>query len=368
MTLLEPNRMTMSTDDKAAKPITADPSGSEDRKAASAYSWVSTLLTRLGLQNAPTLRDTLEDALKSGGDEQNFSAEEREMLIRLLRFGASRVDDIMVPRADIIAIDESEPIGEVVRLFEEAGISRIPVYHETLDDPRGMVHIKDLFRWISAEAAGRPLIEPRLKGEERAKAVRKAADEDVAENGERIHDLTKIDLKRPISSTKIRRPVLYVPPSMPAMSLLIRMQTSRVHMALVVDEYGGTDGLVTIEDLVEQIVGDIEDEHDEAEAEHIIEDAKLGTIASGRTPVSELEELVGTKLLTEDEEEDIDTLGGLVFQIVGRVPTRGEIIRHSSGLEFEILEADPRRVKRLKILRPKMGTPVPSASGATGAT
>ena len=282
------------------------------------------------------------------------------MLIRLLRFGASRVDDIMVPRADIIAVEETEPIGEVVRLFEEAGISRIPIYHETLDDPRGMVHIKDLFRWISAEAAGRPLVEPRLKGEERAVAVRKVAADDVAENGERKHNLSQIDLKRPISAAKIRRPVLYVPPSMPAMSLLIRMQTSRMHMALVVDEYGGTDGLVTIEDLVEQIVGDIEDEHDEAEAEHIIEDAKLGTIASGRTPVSELEELVGTKLLTEDEEEDIDTLGGLVFAIVGRVPTRGEIIRHASGLEFEIFEADPRRVKRLKILRPRTATSKPA--------
>jgi CBS domain containing-hemolysin-like protein len=253
-----------------------------------------------------------------------------------------------------------------VRLFEEAGISRIPIYHETLDDPRGMVHIKDLFRWLSAEAAGRPLVEPRLKGEERAAAIKKAADLQAESGEERRHDLTLIDLKRPISAAKIRRPVLYVPPSMPAMSLLIRMQTSRVHMALVVDEYGGTDGLVTIEDLVEQIVGDIEDEHDEAEAEHVVEDAKLGLVASGRTPVSELETLFSMKLLTPDEQEDIDTLGGLVFQIVGRVPTRGEVIRHTSGLEFEILEADPRRVKRLKIHRPK--SPVPGAAGATGAS
>lgn len=365
MTFVELNRKIMTTDEKAAKSLPAESLGDE-RKGPSSLGWVSALLTRLGLQSGPNLRDTLEDALKSGGDaEQNFSAEEREMLIRLLRFGASRVDDIMVPRADIIAVEESEPIGEVVRLFEEAGISRIPIYHETLDDPRGMVHIKDLFRWLSAEAAGRPLVEPRLKGEERAVAVRKVAADDVAENGERKHSLTEIDLKRPISAAKIRRPVLYVPPSMPAMSLLIRMQTSRVHMALVVDEYGGTDGLVTIEDLVEQIVGDIEDEHDEAEAEHIVEDAKLGTIASGRTPVSELEELVGLKLLTEDEEEDIDTLGGLVFQIVGRVPTRGEIIRHASGLEFEILEADPRRVKRLKILRAKAAATATVASEAT---
>jgi CBS domain containing-hemolysin-like protein len=346
---VEPNRKNMSTDEKSVK--APESSGETDRKAAP-QGWLSAVLTRLGLNNGPSLRDTLEDALQAGGDEQNFSAEERQMLIRLLRFGASRVDDIMVPRADIIAIDESEPIGEVVRLFEEAGISRIPVYHETLDDPRGMIHIKDLFRWLSAEAAGRPLLEPRLKGEDRAKALRQQVEGIAAGNLEKP-DLSKIDLTRPISSTRIRRPVLYVPPSMPAMNLLIRMQTSRVHMALVVDEYGGTDGLVTIEDLVEQIVGDIEDEHDEAEAEHIVEDPKLGTIASGRTPVSELETLVGIKLLTEDEEEDIDTLAGLVFQIVGRVPSRGEIIRHPAGIEFEILEADPRRVKRLKILRPR---------------
>ena len=160
---------------------------------------------------------------------------------------------------------------------------------------------------------------------------------------------------------KIRKPVLYVPPSMPAMNLLVRMQATHVHMALIVDEYGGTDGLVTIEDLVEQIVGDIEDEHDEEEADLIAVDPKLGLVASGRAPVKELETRLGRKLLTPEEEADIDTLGGLVFTIVGRVPARGELIRHpASGVEFEVLDADPRRVKRLKIH-------VPSASvGAAG--
>ncbi len=357
----------MTTDDNTPPAVSAEPI-SEARKPAP-FAWVSNLLTRLGLQSGPTLRDTLEDALKAGGDAgAHFSAEEREMLIRLLRFGASRVDDIMVPRADIIAIEETETIGDVVRLFEEAGISRIPIYHETLDDPRGMVHIKDLFRWLSAEAAGRPLVEPRLRGEERAAALKASNVANGSEDGPLRHDLSQVDLNRPISAAKIRRPVLYVPPSMPAMSLLIRMQTSRVHMALVVDEYGGTDGLVTIEDLVEQIVGDIEDEHDEDEADHIVEDPKAGLLASGRTPVSELEDLFGMKLLTPDEEEDIDTLGGLVFQIVGRVPTRGEVIRHASGLEFEILEADPRRVKRLKIHKPRASSPTPGASSPPAAT
>jgi CBS domain containing-hemolysin-like protein len=306
-------------------------------------------MARLGLQSGPTLRDTLEDALQSGGDaDQHFSAQEREMLIRLLRFGATRVDDIMVPRVDIIAVEEDTPIGDVIRLFEDAGVSRIPIYHETLDDPRGMVHIKDLFRWLAAEATGRP------SPEQKAASPKKSAITDDANPDRALKqaDLSKLDLTRPISATRIRRPVLFVPPSMPAISLLIRMQTSRVHMALVVDEYGGTDGLVTIEDLVEQIVGDIEDEHDEAEDEHIVKDPKLGLLALGRTPIDELETAIGQKLLNAEEEEDIDTVGGLVIQVAGRVPARGEIIRHVSGIEFEILEADPRRVKRLKINLP----------------
>jgi CBS domain containing-hemolysin-like protein len=141
------------------------------------------------------------------------------------------------------------------------------------------------------------------------------------------------------------------------------MQTTRIHMALVVDEYGGTDGLVTIEDLVEQIVGDIEDEHDEEEAAYITTDPKLGLVASARTPVKELEARLEIKLLKPEEEADIDTLGGLVFAIVGRVPARGELVRHSSGVEFEVLDADPRRVKRLKIHRPR---PSPGPAGAPG--
>src|SRR5690606_1207197 len=156
-------------------------------------------------------------------------------------------------------------------------------------------------------------------------------------------------LTRPLSVAKLRRPVLFVPPSMPAMNLLIRMQTTRIHMAFVIDEYGGTDGLVTIEDLVEQIVGDIEDEHDEAEEANIKFDPKSGLVASARTPVQELEEYLGIKLLNNDEEEEIDTLGGLVFALVGRVPARCELVQHPSGVEFEVLDADARRVNKLKI-------------------
>jgi len=147
------------------------------------------------------------------------------------------------------------------------------------------------------------------------------------------------------------------------MNLLVRMQATRIHMALIVDEYGGTDGLVTIEDLVEQIVGDIEDEHDEEEADLIAVDPKLGLVASGRAPVKDLESRLGQRLLKPEEEDDIDTLGGLMFAIVGRVPARGELIHHPSGIEFEVLDADPRRVKRLRIHLPK---PSPAAGGASG--
>ena len=335
--------------------------GSDIPRGLGLLGWLNSLRSRFGFAGSQSLRDTIENALKEDDTHSAgaFSAEEREMLARLLRFGASRVVDIMVPRADIIAIEEGEPLRELVLTFEEAGVSRIPLFHETLDDPRGMVHIKDLFRWLSAEASGRPLAEPRTRSETRAGSRDRpggpAGNDATAEAGNTPPDLNRIDLSRPISSTKLRRPVLYVPLSMSAMNLLVRMQASRIHMALVVDEYGGTDGLVTIEDLVEQIVGDIEDEHDEAEASLISNDPKLGLTASGRAPVKELEEYLGIELLKPGEEENIDTLGGLVFQIVGRVPARGEIVRHSSGVEFEVLDADPRRVKKLKIHRPKVG-------------
>jgi CBS domain containing-hemolysin-like protein len=322
----------MTTDSSGSR---FDPSTSaEDGRGATATSWLQMLRQRLGLQGSQTLRDTLEVALKQESTTaEAFSAQEREMLLRLLRFGDRRVEDVMVPRADIIAVEETEPVRELLRRFEEAGVSRIPLYHETLDDPRGMVHIKDLFRWLMAEVAKQG--------------------EPSADEGGGALSLAAIDLSRAITTTKLRRQVLYVPPSMPAMNLLIRMQTTRIHMAIVVDEYGGSDGLVTIEDLVEQIVGDIEDEHDEDEAQHIVRDQKLGLVASARTPVKELETLLGLELLDSDEEAEIDTLGGLVFQIVGRVPARGELVRHRSGVEFEVLDADPRRVKKLKVHPPR---------------
>ena len=321
--------------------------------------WLAALRARLGLPGAPTLRATLEDALRRTGEDQAFSTEEREMLLRILRFGALRVDDIMVPRADIIAVDENEPVNELLRILDAAGVSRVPLFRETLDDPRGMVHVKDLMRWLMAGALDRPATEGyQAPITARPGAPERSASPSQAATASQVAlEFGRVDLTRPIVSTKLKRPVLFVPPSMPAANLLIRMQSSHIHMALVVDEYGGTDGLVTIEDLVEQIVGEIEDEHDEEEAAAIAAD-KQGLVTAARTPVKELEAHLGLKLLTPEEAEDIDTLGGLVFSIVGRVPARGELIRHSSGTEFEVLDADPRRIKKLRVHPPK---PQPAA-------
>jgi len=339
------------------------PASGGEQLAGGAQSLLNALLSRIGLRS-PSLRELLEADLKGDAVADAaaaFSNEEREMLRRLLRFGGSRVDDIMVPRADIIALEESDTLAELLRTFGEAGVSRIPLFSETLDDPRGMIHVKDLFRWLTREAAD-DAVNTRVAV---APPAGEAAEASLAPAGSQQLDFGRVDLSRPITSAKIRRPVLYVPPSMTATNLLIRMQSTRIHMALVVDEYGGTDGLVTIEDLVEQIVGDIEDEHDVAEAAHIITEPKLGLVASARTPIKQLEEHLGIKLLKPDEEEDIDTLGGLMFSLLGRVPVRGELVRHPSGLELEVLDADARRLKKVRIHQPRViGTPSPEEGKA----
>jgi CBS domain containing-hemolysin-like protein len=362
--------MTTSNADRSnGKQLPTEAKENAKEPTATGGGWLQSLKSRLGLPGGQSLRDNLEFALRGTGDSAAFSAEEREMLLRILRFEALRVVDVMVPRADIIAVDEDEPVRELLKVFDQAGVSRLPLFRETLDDPRGMVHIKDLLRWVMGDALGRPATEGRTstiaqpsnqittpKPPIPSAPLRHSAGSPDTD----AFDFGRVDLSRSIASIKLKRPVLYVPPSMPTMNLLIRMQSTRIHMALVVDEYGGTDGLITIEDLVEQIVGDIEDEHDEAEAANIVADAKLGLVATARTPVKELEEHLGVKLLTSEEDADIDTLGGLVFHIVGRVPTRGELVRHVSGIEFEILDADPRRVKKLKIHVPTSKTSLPA--------
>lgn len=270
------------------------------------------------------------------------------MLLRLLQYNALRVEDVMVPRADIIAVEETESVGAVLQKFVEAGVSRMPLFHETLDDPRGMIHVKDLVRWlVRAASEDQP-----QAGDDADKGAATSNVNGLAFAGLEASfgplDFSRVTLDVPVAATKVRRSVLFVPPSMPVMNLLLRMQSTRKHMALVVDEYGGTDGLITIEDLVEQIVGQIEDEHDEDEERNIVRDPRQGLIAVARTPIEELEAHLGVDLAL-DNDDDVDTLGGLVFALAGSVPVRGEIVRHPAGFEFEVLDADPRRIKRLRI-------------------
>lgn len=358
-------------------------SNGEESRSSSAGRWLAALRTIVGLEN-PTLRDTLEEALSAEDEGENaFSNQEREMLLRLLRYNALRVEDVMVPRADIIAVDEQDTIATVLQTFVEAGVSRMPLFHETLDDPRGIIHIKDVVRWLTKSATksvagqnGPDAFNGSAQAPEAGVALAMTFNEAVlppeTEDVRKAYpdlDLSNVKLNLPVATAKVGRKVIFVPPSMPAMNLLLRMQSTRRHMALVVDEYGGTDGLVTIEDLIEQIVGQIEDEHDEDEEVNISMDPRLGMVATARTPIEELEKMIGTPL-TLDDDDDVDTLGGLVFSLAGSVPVRGEIIRHPAGIEFEVLEADPRRIKKLRIIRPgiKHSFDAPAADEAGGAS
>ncbi len=290
------------------------------------------------------LRQKLQDALREEeGPAYGFTSQERAMLRNILRFGCLRVADVMVPRADIQAIEESAPVSDLIHLFERAGHSRIPVYRDTLDDPQGMIHIKDLLRWLADQSREASTNKDKGEGNAGQARLRLITNDPVI-------NLGAADLSTPVFATRILRKVLFVPPSMSVVDLLLRMQGSRMHMALVVDEYGGTDGLVSIEDLVEEIVGEIEDEHDVNGGPLIRAHPDGGYVASARAPVSELSLKLGFDLVSEDE--DVDTLGGLVFMLAGRVPVKGEIVRHPSGVEFEVLEADPRRIRRLHIRIP----------------
>jgi CBS domain containing-hemolysin-like protein len=287
-----------------------------------------------GLRQNGSARAEIEEALAA--DEvagAAFSPEERAMLRAVLKLADMRVEDVMVPRADIDAVDIQTPISDLLMAFAEAGHSRMPVYRETLDDPIGMTHIKDAMIWITRTAGGK---------------TPKAGKKD-AEDGSATLDLTTVDLSQTLHTAGIVRPVLFVPPSMSARMLLGRMQASRTQMALVIDEYGGTDGIVSLEDLVEIIVGEIEDEHDEAEEPAIEKVAAGQYVADARTSIEDVCELIGPAFDVGEHDEDVDTIGGLVFSLVDRVPVRGEIINALEGFEFEVLDADPRRIKRLRI-------------------
>lgn len=299
-----------------------------------------------------SIRTEIEDALTID-DETNahFSPEERLMLRNILRLREVRIEDVMIPRADIDAVDENITLSDLMRRFRKSGHSRMPVYRETLDDPVGMVHIKDVMSWFVKK--GKAAIPD--EAVEELKVVRSSATEETDGISTRLEKaalvFSDIDLSRSLSELGLARPLLFVPPSMPAVDLLNTMQASRVQMALVIDEYGGTDGLVSLEDLVEIVVGDIEDEHDDEETPDV---ASLGPnqwVAEARSRLEDIAEVVGADFNMGDIGEEVDTIGGLLFSIAGRVPVRGEVIILDSGFEVEVLDADPRRIKRVRIMR-----------------
>ncbi|KAB1076217.1 CBS domain-containing protein [Methylobacterium planeticum] len=337
---------------------------SVDGETGAREPWYDRLLQALHLKPRDSLRDDIEDALADPDSGENaFSPLERAMLKNVLGLHKVRVDDVMIPRADIVAVSIETSLGDLLKLFRTAGHSRLPVYGETLDDPRGMVHIRDFVDHIAAKAeagsrrsangaAAQPALdtgEPGAGPPPAPRARRSPA------RALRALNLGNVDLSATLAATRIQRPVLFVPPSMPAIDLLVRMQATRTHMALVIDEYGGTDGLISIEDLIEMVVGDIEDEHDVAEGrlvQRVEGDAEI-FVADARAGLAEVSEATGVDLVAAVGEmaEEIDTIGGMIVTLAGRVPSRGELIAGPGDLEFEVLDADPRRLKRLRLHR-----------------
>lgn len=292
--------------------LTSPPLSTSENDEPSLTGFRARLKRWIGIKPSLTLHQRIAAQLRMRGTSKGeMSTEERHMLMNVLNFGELRVDDVMVPRADIVAIDAKATLNDILTECRKSSHSRMPIFRDTLDEPIGMVHIKDLLAWI----------------------------------GQEPHE-------EPFSLAKMCREVLFVPPSMPALDLLLKMQSSRRHLALVIDEYGGTDGLVSIEDLIEPIVGEIEDEHDVKEGPALKRLSDGNVAADARAHIEELEELLGMKLRDNTEEDEIETLGGLVFSLVGRVPQRGELIAHPVGIEFEVKDADPRRIKRLVVHLP----------------
>lgn len=274
-------------------------------------------LRSLFVREETSVRGDIEDALGDESLASDVSPQERAMLRNVLDLHETRVSDIMVTRGEIVAVSLDDSLARVAEVFRTAGHSRIPVYAATLDDPRGMIHIRDFFNYVSGGS-------------------------DQPSNGTR-------DLAESVGGANIVRPVLFVPPSMPALELLVKMQAARTHMALVIDEYGGTDGLASIEDIVELIVGEIEDEHDPVEGPLFSRTDEGAWVVDARAELEEVEEASGFRLSDSPDAESVETIGGLVTMIAGRVPAKGQRVQLASAVEFEILDADPRRVKKVLI-------------------
>jgi CBS domain containing-hemolysin-like protein len=286
----------------------------------------------LGWRNGPTRAD-IEVVLEAAGPgEAGVSPEERTMIRNILALRGRRIEDVMVPRGDIVAVQQDISLGELVKVFAKASHSRLVAYNDTLDDPVGMVHIRDLIAFMTAQAKIDPA-KPTRRKKPRAASL----------------DFNAIDLALPLSSTRIMREMLFVPPSMPALDLLEKMQATRIHLALVVDEYGGTDGLVSMEDIVEQIVGDIADEHDEDELPAVVRENDGSYVADARARLEDVTAAVGVAFNVGDAALEVDTIGGYLMSQAGRLPLRGELVAGPEGFEIEVLDSDPRRIKKVRI-------------------
>ena len=292
------------------------------------------MAANLGFTSGVSLRETLETAIQEMGaeDDQSLSQQERLMLLNVLEFGETKVSEVMIPRADIVAVEENQTVAELLNLFARIGHSRVPVFRESLDNPIGMVHIKDAIAWVTRGA--------KLS----------LQDEAALEKAVQSLDLSRSALRTTIASAKLVREALFVPPSMSALALLAKMKQKQIHLAIVVDEFGGTDGLATFQDVVEAITGDIADEHDDSKALAIrVENEAF--IASARTPIEDVEQALGMSLTINGIPEEVETLGGLIMATVGSVPKRGQIIPHPSGVTFEIMEAGLRRLHKVRIFK-----------------
>ncbi|MCZ0733311.1 hemolysin family protein [Phreatobacter sp. AB_2022a] len=339
-----------STAAEAATPLPPNSAPAEtDRSAERHERWIDRLRLRLGLRANASIRRNLEEVLEEDAPAgAGFTPEERAMLKNILELRESGVGDLAQPRADIIAVQKDISLGALMQAFEDAGHTRLVVFDDTLDDPVGMVHIKDLVTHLFNEA--RTATRRRRAG----RVVDAKADVEAgakADNTPEL-DLGAVDLSVALSASRLIRPILFVPPSMPAIDLLARMQATRIQLALVVDEYGGTDGLIAMEDIVESIVGDIEDEHDVDDNRAIIPIGEGAYMADARATLEDVRETLGRDFDPGEEVSDeVDTLGGYLTVLAGHVPVRGEVVAGRDDFEFEVVDADPRRVKRVKITR-----------------
>jgi len=335
----------------------AEPPSSDTPRAAETEGKRSLLRGLFGFLNKGSEEAAAREAVAEAAAAPHWTAQEKLMLANIGELHSARVEDIMIPRSDIKALDIEDSLGEALRLFEESGHSRMPVYAETLDDPRGMIHIRDVLNYItrvclsSASAAGGASAASGVSAESGASAAGAAKTDGAAKAKSKNNVFAALDLTLPIGGLGIIREVLFVPDSMPAGRLLARMQAGRLQMALVIDEHGGTDGLVSMEDIVELIVGDIEDEHDTDDGDDIVREAQNSWVLDAATELEELEERLGIDFSENNLAQDVDTIGGLVVMALDRIPARGEKLTLAPHYLVQILDADRRRVKRIRLTR-----------------